>query len=1429
MDAAQFTQLLETLQQQQTQLLTQLSTQFQAASPKNDSTNFSNIAPFESYDPKKEKFTCYLERFGNYVAMKNITDKAKTAQLLCVSIGSTHYNSLAAFLGPDRTIQSLEYEALVKSFKQMLVPRKSVVVSQHYFLNIFQKEKQSVAEYVAALQRDLAECEFNIKCECTKLVSVADIFLRAQFIRGLRDSWLREQLLQSDMTKFDEILKKATALEASRLESKELTQNSNSQDNASSDTYKILDSISDSNYNHTFRRARHPQGSNSQYRRRSPSYGSSNRSISRNRSQLDYRLLGIDNLCFRCGRSNHKVSVCRTDRNQVKCGLCSKEGHVSKVCITSLLKNSQQKYDSSSSTKYMNAVNHDDANEDSGAEYGISKIEAVQYSPKNCEIVDLFELLPEPDKYLVTVSLNDKFQQFEVDSGAKFSLLAEDDFNRLQLDVPLQRSNVVFRSYTGNLIKPKGKITVDVSYRNKKISGELHIVPTGHAALLGRLWIRGLDIKLQEIDTDMKKPQQSRPEHAIFSINDLFTDFATIFEENIGCVPGFEVKLQLREGAKPVFVKERNVPYALRERVEKELDSLEAAGIITPVPTSDWGSPLVVIPKPDGGVRLCVDYKCGVNERLVNANYPIRRIDDVLNSLRNSKYFCKIDLYKAYLHLKVDQESSIIQTISTHRGTYRMNRLSFGIKTAPSEFNRILTQILRGLSKTEQYFDDVVVHGETIEECSRNLRSCLQRLSTYNLHLNKNKCTFFVEKIDYLGYTVEYNKISKSAEKVRAVQEMPRPANADDLRRFLGLVTYYASFVPDLSSITYPLRQLLSKGQRWFWSSQCEATFIKLKAELQSNRVLVPFDPDLPLVLATDASPTGIAAVLSHNIDKKERPISYASRSLSSAERNYSQLDREALAIIFGVTHFYNYLFGKNFTLITDNEPLTRIFHPHKALPQMTSARLLRYASFLSGFDYTVKFKKGNDNQNVDCLSRAPVKQSHVSTDGKLGEEVNAICSHAIFSISSEHLTFKDICKETRNDPELVTIINDLKNSSTESQYTLHDGVLFRNDRVVIPCTLRAQILSELHDTHLGVMKMKQLARRYVYWPGIDQEIERLVKGCEDCALTKTNPARAPVHPWDEPNVNWERVHIDYAGPFEGHNFLLCIDAKSKWAEIKVIKDAPSSSITIALLNDIFSTHGFPNILVSDNASIFQSEEFRGYCSSNGIFQKFIAPGHPATNGLAERNVQSLKQRLRAASNDPLPIRDKLRNILFRYRATPLANGKSPAEQYLQRKLRIRLDAIFPYHPQSNNVPPGKVRTFTEGERVQARMFLNNKYIWQFGNIQKKLGHLHYNVILDSGRSVKRHIDQLRSTLVTKKTVSFEPSTSFNVPRIPRTEMDRENQNPTVPAPLTTLPEVTTPPTTLQEATSTDLTADIHSRPLRQRNLPSRFRDFVMC
>lgn len=1405
MDPDQLSQLLQTMNQmvlnQQVILDQMRSSSTQAPVP-----TLSNFEPFNS---SKEPFKQYMERFGNYVQMKQISaDKETCKQLLLNSIGPEGYKAFRTVAAPsDPSI--LTYDDLISKTMAYLHPKVNIIVEQHRFFNCSQTAQQSISHFVASLKERISVCEFTCSCSCKCKCDqqITSLLLRTQFIRGLHDSTTREQILAIKDVTFDKAVEVALINEASRINNKELTTA------ASSTTYgKPPDD------NHVYRisskktnsSAKHPE-----YQSRS----SKQHKQSKTKPKLDLRRLGIAHLCLRCGNSNHHTAECRTKPSSFKCQLCGLVGHVKKVCIKSLIR------DEARSQNRTNFISPNSSSDESD----VDPLDNFQIE----EIVDIYGQSDMSDlkKYFIDVLIEGKPQRFEVDSGAGFTLIPTNDYHQLQLTSKLSPTSVKFRTYTSEIFKPIGVVEVPVSYKNHNSIERMYVVPSKYPAVMGRAWIRHLYVNLNDLDSDSSSIDRISPVLSVDDIQTLLRPFSNMFESKVGCIPNITCSLKLRENSKPVFIRERVIPYALRNQVDQELDNLEREGIITKVNLSDWGSPLVVVPKPDGKIRLCVDYKAGVNPQLVSGHYPIKRIEEILHSLRDSTHFCTLDLYKAYLHVKVDEESKAIQTISTQKGTYQVNRLSFGIKTAPSEFNRILDHILLGLEGSISYFDDIIVHGRSFDECKDRLIKCLERLQKFDLHLNESKCRFFKTEISYLGYIISHNKISKCPKKIAAIQSLCQPKDAKELRRFLGMVTYYSRFISNLSTITSPLRSLLTKNKKFLWSSECQAAFNKLKEEIASDRVLVPYDPLLPLTVACDASPTGVAGVLSHVIDGEERPISFVSRALTQAERNYSQLDREAVAIVFAVDKFFTYLHGRQFVLITDNKALTRILHQDAKLPAMTSARLLRYAIYLSGFNYKIQHREGNKHVNADFFSRNHGKLK--GADMVIEREVRDLQDQTLNQISTlESITSDSIAKETSKDIELSSLkAHLLKGTIQNPDYSLQDGVIFRGNRVVVPTSLQSAVLQELHHTHAGVVKMKQLARRYCYWKAIDRDIEYLVKGCKPCALYRNSPGKVPLHHWEDPAENFDRIHIDYAGEFLGHHFLILVDAKSKWLEVKILKSAPTSESTISLLYEIFCYHGFPKVIVSDNATIFTSETFQQFCKENGIRQNLIAPGHPATNGLAERNVQTVKYKLARMSPSSTNLRKAVLEILFRYRATPLACGKSPAELYLGRKIRTRLDAMLPQRNTSKHRPIVPLhRHLRVGDRIQARWYHDNKPGWKFGKVLQKLGRLHYQVVLDNGFTLKRHIDQLRSCLVQP------PQSTILSPNVTDPDQPLTSHNSDVKLDLTPFTPVPRPNEELPGPSSLPLErtgqqADENpghqGRPSRNRRPPSYLSNYV--
>ena len=344
-----------------------------------------------------------------------------------------------------------------------------------------------------------------------------------------------------------------------------------------------------------------------------------------------------------------------------------------------------------------------------------------------------------------------------------------------------------------------------------------------------------------------------------------------------------------------------------------------------------------------------------INQALTVDQYPLPKPEYLIASLANDTAFSKLDLSQAYLQLQLDESSIPYVTVNTHQGLYQYTRLPFGVASAPAIFQRLMDTMLQGVPGVICYIDDILVTGTTSEEHLCNLGEVLKRLEDHGFRLKNSKCTFMAESVEYMGHQINQHGISALPGKVEAITNAPKPTNVKELRSFLGLLNYYGKFIRNLSSILHPLNQLLKDNQRWEWTKECSQAFKQAKDQLTSADVLTHYNPNLPITLAADASAYGIGAVISHVLpDGSEKPISFASRTLASSEKNYAQLEKEALSLVYGVKRFHQYLYGRRFTLLTDHKPLTAILGSKKRIPSLAAARLQRWALLLSAYDYEI-------------------------------------------------------------------------------------------------------------------------------------------------------------------------------------------------------------------------------------------------------------------------------------------------------------------------------------------------------------------------------------------------------------------------------------------------------------------------------------------
>ncbi|KAL3993537.1 DDB1- and CUL4-associated factor 15 [Sarotherodon galilaeus] len=757
--------------------------------------------------------------------------------------------------------------------------------------------------------------------------------------------------------------------------------------------------------------------------------------------------------------------------------------------------------------------------------------------------------------------VNVKKMEMELDTGAAVSLIPWEQYKSMLSQLPLQPTDIMLKTYTGEPLAPEGVIKVQVELNKQCATLPLYVVKVDAPPLFGREWLRVIKLNWKDL-----KMVHAREQSGNDYLEAVLKKHSTVFSKELGTMKGIKARLTLRPDSVLKFCPPRNA----------ELKRLTELGVITPVEHSDWATPVVPVNKKDGSVRLCGDFKVTLNSQLCVDKYPLPRIEDLFASLAGGQHFSKLDLANAYLQMEVEEESKATSTLmfslrfgllSTLRRCFPQGKTQRFGNTLENAYisKRSCPVAVWMLENTHCYLDDILVSGPDKQTHLRTLEAVLSRLEDYGLHLKQEKCLFFQESVEYLGHIIDVAGLHKSTEKVRAVMEAPAPADVSQLHSFLGMLNYYGRFIPDLATVLKPLNELLSKEKKWQWTSACESAFQKAKERLASPEILTHYNPELPLCLACDASPYGVGTVLSH-------------------------IEREASAIVFGVRKFHQYLHGNKFTLLTDHRPLTSILSPVKGTPSMAAARMQRWALLLifagnANFSsYTLQYRQGAHHANADGLSRLPLP---------LAQEEKRGAVEVLYTSQLDTLpvSVAEIRRDTVSDVTLSCVLEMVttgrfpaaKDTDHElssyllrrQELTIQQGCLMWGVKVAVPPKLRSHVLKELHTAHPGVVRMKSFARSYVWWPDIDSQIELQAKACHTCQRVQKEPGLAPLDPWLWPSCPWEWIHVDFAGPFEGHMYLVVVDAHSKWPEVHIM-DSTTTGKTIQVLQGLFSRHGIP-------------------------------------------------------------------------------------------------------------------------------------------------------------------------------------------------------------------------------------------------------------
>lgn len=705
--------------------------------------------------------------------------------------------------------------------------------------------------------------------------------------------------------------------------------------------------------------------------------------------------------------------------------------------------------------------------------------------------------------------------------------------------------------------------------------------------------------------------------------------FRSIPSDVIGCTHC--VKHSIVTHSPPI--KQRYYPVSpyKQKLIDKELDEMIESGIVERS-TSAWSSPVLLVPKKDGTQRFCVDFR-KLNSVTEKDAYPLPYISSILSKLGSTRYISSLDIKSAYWQVELDAQSRLYTAFTVPgRGLYQFTRMPYGLSNAPATFQRLVDVVLGPELEPFVfcYLDDIIVVAPDFEKHLEILKEVLDRLSKAGLTLNREKSHFCRPELTYLGYVVNRNGLHVDPGKVQCILDLPTPKNPSDIRRVLGMLSWYRRFVPSYSELVAPLTRLLRKSVKFNWSPQCESAFRGVKEALVSAPILCTPDFSKEFVLQTDASNYGIGAVLTQHYDEREHVICYISRTLSRTEQKFSVTEKECLAVLWSIEKLRGYLDGASFTVITDHHSL--LWLDRLKDPQ---GRLGRWVLRLQQYDYKIIHRKGKDHVVPDALSRL------VSSDDSSPLAVNLI----------QVIDIRDpwYAKMVR----LVT-----QKPLSYPLWRVADGKLYkrvkldypalRNDddywKLVVPKEYRNSVLLECHDIptsgHLGTFKTFHRVAQLYYWPSMRADITSYVRSCQVCQRTKPEQKLPAGHMGKPiiPHHPWQILSIDMIGPLprsnKGHQFIFVVtDVFSKFTLAYPLRRSTAPHICKVLEEQVFLLFGVPQVIKSDNGRQFKSREFTHLLGKYGVKSFFTPNYHPQANNV-ERVNRVLKTMITAYIKD---------------------------------------------------------------------------------------------------------------------------------------------------------------------------------------------------
>lgn len=872
----------------------------------------------------------------------------------------------------------------------------------------------------------------------------------------------------------------------------------------------------------------------------------------------------------------------------------------------------------------------------------------------------------------------DTHERFLVDTGAEISVLAATPKSRKN---NIENACQLFAA-NNTPIKTYGEKTLRLNFGLRRSFTWTFIVADVKTSIIGADFLRHYKLlvdlhKKKLVDTitelSVNAVEVTTQSEAVYIISSS-QDYHSILKN----YPDVLRPMSLKEPAKhevvhhietrgpPLFARARPLPPDKYKAAKEEFDRMIEMGICKPS-MSPWASPLHVVKKKDGGLRVCGDYR-RLNAVTQPDRYPIPRIQDFTYQLKNMKIFSKLDLKMAYYWIPISKEDAQKTAIITPFGLFEFNCMTFGLRNASQTFQRFMHQVLRGIDGCFSYIDDILLFSQDNHE--KLLHEVLERLNKYGVTLNIDKCEFGKDKITFLGYEISADGIKPPQDRTEAISTYPKPKTIIELRRFLGMLNFYRDCLPHQADLQHELNKYLHNRKKndktpINWTPEAEKAFEKCRQSISEATTLAYPSIGNDLVIMTDASDHSLGAVLQQKENEVWKPLAFFSKTMSATQRRYSVYDRELLAIYSAVKHFRRLIEGCQVTVYTDHKPLA--YALSKTTSNSDTPRRERQLNYISQFCSSIKYLQGKQNTVADALSRI--------------EEIDCPTTIDYNQLAIDQHNDEEL-KELKLQPNLKFSVVTLPGMSRPITCELSTT----SPRPFLPKAYRYAAFKAQHELcHSGIRTTRKQVTSKFFWPSMSKDTATWTKACLDCQRAKVH--RHVVTPLTTfpPSQRFEHIHIDIVGPLRISNdyryVVTIIDRCTKWPEAIPVQEITAEVVAKALYENWIARFGCPLRISTDQGRQFESALFNTLMKKFGITRIRTTAFHPQSNGQVERFHRTMKAAL-IARGATTTWSDELPTVLLGLRnALREDNNLSPALMTYGATLRIPSDFFVPTQP----------------------------------------------------------------------------------------------------------------------------------------------------